>query len=273
MRFSVIVLLLFVACAEPPPEQLPVLEYDAGPRPAGATDAATPDAGADLDAGASPDAGERDAGATADAGLTSDGGVPVDGIVFVHGINGSSADWSVMVGRFADAGWPADRLVANSFRDARLGCNTDNATQVSGWVQTLKQRGARRIAIIAHSMGGLSSRYFVKSLSGTTDVSVYVSLGTMHHGLSTPCLNPLPVCVWKELCESGPFIAALNAAPPTPGPTVWFSYFSDGDTTVPMASSQLTGATNLLIPGLQHDGPMGLQNSEVVFSRVVEALR
>ncbi|MFT3713364.1 MAG: hypothetical protein QM817_37385 [Archangium sp.] len=198
---------------------------------------------------------------------------PIDGIVFVHGINSSGADWSVMVERFKAEGWPEDRLIAESFTDPSWGCNTLNAAQVADWVHTLEGRGAQRIAIVAHSMGGLSSRYFMKSLDGHERIAAFITLGTMHHGLTSPCLAPVGVCVWKELCSSGRFIRELNTTPTTPGPATWTSIFSDGDQTVPSTSSTLDGATNVLVPGLQHAGPSGLQDSEQVFQSVLESLR
>lgn len=242
---------------------------DSGEVDAGIQDAGTPDAGL-IDAGTS-DAGTSDAG-TSDAG-TSDAGFTIDGIVFVHGINGSKNDWTPMIDRFVADGWPMNRLVANTYQDPRFGCNDSNATQLQTWVNQLHQAGAQHVAVVAHSMGGLSSRYYLKDLMGTQNVEVFTTLGTMHHGLSTPCLNPLPVCVWQQLCQTGMFITDLNAPPATPGPTKWTSIFSDSDDTVPMMSSQLMGATNILVPGLEHDGPNGLQSSAVVYQHVLDTLR
>src|SRR2546430_4446477 len=48
-------------------------------------------------------------------------------VVFVHGINGSSADFAVMIRRLVADGWPADRLFAIDFPNPRFGCNIDNA--------------------------------------------------------------------------------------------------------------------------------------------------
>lgn len=197
---------------------------------------------------------------------------PIDGVVFVHGIKGSAADWAVMVERFKADGWPEDRLIANSFTDPEWGCNTLNAAQLASWVDELKSRGATRIAIVAHSMGGLSSRYFIKNFAND-EVAVFTTLGTMHHGLRSPCFSPVPVCVWKELCSSGAFIRELNEAPATPGPARWTSIFSDADETVPSSSSELEGATNVLVPGLAHAGPNGLQDSEAVYQVVSSTLR
>ena len=232
-------------------------------RDAGTADAGQADAG--VDAG-------FDAGVDAGTTMSPDAGPGIDGIVFVHGINGSLTDWNTMVDRFKNDGWPADRLIARTYSDPRWGCNGTNANQLSGWVQELAGRGATRIAIVAHSMGGLSSRHYLQRLGGTSSAVVFITLGTMHHGLSNSCLSPLPVCVWQELCQSGPFITGLNTAPATPGPTKWVSIFSTGDTTVPVASSQLIGAQNIQLTGLTHDGVNGLQNSPLVYQHVKDSL-
>jgi triacylglycerol lipase len=201
-----------------------------------------------------------------------DGGLPIDGIVFVHGINGSGSNWDTMIERFKTDGWPEDRLIARSYADAEWGCNTSNADELAGWVQELSDRGAQRIAIIAHSMGGLSSRYYLQRRNGTESVARFITLGTMHHGLLSPCLSPVSVCVWKELCEGGKFLNDLNATPATPGPTRWVSIFSKSDDIVPANSSRLDGAQNIELDGFEHDGRKGLQNTDEVYQRVKAAL-
>jgi triacylglycerol lipase len=197
---------------------------------------------------------------------------PIDGIVFVHGLNGKGSNWDTMVARFKADGWPEDRLFAGSYKDAEWGCNETNALELADWVNTLKARGAKHIAIVAHSMGGLSSRYYLQRLAGTESVDVVITLGTMHHGLLTACLAPVDVCVWKQVCASGLFLADLNTAPATPGPTRWVSIFSDGDAIVPAQSSHLFGAVNVELQGIGHDGKKGLQFDEGVYGKVKEAL-
>ncbi|GEM_PF-1549737 len=249
----------------------------AGPTDAASTptDAAATmdDASVTRDAASPPDANNAgDAGAVDAATMTSDaGGQPglPDPILFVHGINGSAADFAVMIERFVADGWPRERLLARTFDSPGWGCNVDNAVTLATWAQELMtSTGSTRVDVVAHSMGSLSSRQWVKNLSGTAVVNTYVTLGGMNHGLSSPCLSPLNVCVWKELCATGELITSLNAPPAAPPPTQWVAIYSDGDDTVPVESAPLDGAENIMIPGLEHDGPMGLQDSEVVFAQV-----
>jgi pimeloyl-ACP methyl ester carboxylesterase len=157
-------------------------------------------------------------------------------VLFVHGINGSAADWDPMIARFEADGWPRERLVAHTFPDPAWGCNATNAELIGGWLEELRgATGATRVSLVAHSMGGLSSRYFVRNLGGSAWVDTFVTLGTMHHGLRSSCLSPLPVCVWQELCATGAFMTDLNTPPVTPGPTRWASIYSESDGTVPAA--------------------------------------
>ncbi len=217
---------------------------------------------------AAPQSGDPDLG----AGDSDEPALP-EPVLFVHGINGSAADYAVMIERLIADGWPADRLYARTFPDPSWGCNVDNAETIRGWVEEIEAaHGVSRLDIVAHSMGSLSSRWFVKILEGTSEVGTYVTLGGMHHGLWAPCLSVLPVCVWEELCETGDFIETLGTAPVTPGPARWVSIFSDGDSTVPAESSELDGAENLLIPDVAHAGDSGLQQHPAVYAEVKRVL-
>ena len=42
--------------------------------------------------------------------------------------------------------------------------------------------GAAKVDIITHSMGGLSSRYYIKNLGGAANVDDWVSLAGPNHG-------------------------------------------------------------------------------------------
>ncbi|MEQ8272018.1 MAG: hypothetical protein RKU31_00050 [Deltaproteobacteria bacterium] len=256
-----------------PPDAADVVEDAGVARDAGVMG----DAGVMRDAGTMRDAGmNHDAGVMRDAGVTRDAGPMTalpDPVLFVHGINGSSAEFDVMRMRLVDDGWPANRLFALDFEDPRWGCNVDNAQTIADEVaRILQTTGASRIDLVAHSMGTLSSRHFLKVLGGTAQVNTYVTLGGLHHGNRLACLNPLDVCVWQELCPTNELLTNLNADPATPGDLAWVSIFSTDDGTVPVASSTLDGAENIEVSGVPHAGPGGLTEAEVVYDEVVRVL-
>ena len=219
------------------------------------------------------DAGAPDAGVSqVDSGVADSGSAEVpDPVLFVHGINPGADDFAVMKARLVDAGWPANRLFSRKFSDPSWGCNKDNASTIAGWVaDALAATGATRVDLVAHSMGSLSSRYFMKHLGGPGRVRTYLTLGGMHHGLSSSCASPLDVCVWKELCSTGPFVADLNESGPNAlGPTKWISISSTDDGTVPAASSTVYGAENIVFSGISHVGLLTAPNVQAEVERVL----
>lgn len=195
-------------------------------------------------------------------------------VIFVHGVNGSSANYKVMIQRLVADGWPKNLLFTIDFADPKWGCNLANAKTVQSVVkQVLVKTGHARVDLVAHSMGTLSTRYFMKNLGGHKLVDTYVTLGGMHHGLMPPCLSPLDVCVWKELCSTGPFMTQLNKAPATPGKSRWVSIYGTADTTVPNSSSKLTGAENIQVKGVAHSGATGLLEHKDAYAQVKRVLQ
>lgn len=203
----------------------------------------------------------------ADAMPTPDQGVIPDApasarqlpILFVHGINGEAANFDALKARLVTDGYPANLLYAYTFENAgQTGCNVDHAASIQGWVnEIMTANGVDKINVVAHSMGTLSSRYFVKMMGGADKVERFITLGGMHHGLTSSCAGmslPFAPCTWAELCETGAFITSLNAAPATPGELYWVSIAGTSDTTVPNASSHLDGAENITIPSITHTG-------------------
>ena len=195
-------------------------------------------------------------------------------VVMVHGVNGSSANYKVMIQRLVADGWPKSLLFTIDFADPKWGCNLANAKTVQSVVKAvLVKTGQARVDLVAHSMGTLSTRYFIKNLGGHLLVDTYVTLGGMHQGLFPPCLSPLDVCVWKELCSTGPFVTQLNKAPATPGKCRWVSIYGTSDTTVPNASSKLTGAENIVLKGVTHSGAKGLLEHKDAYAQVKRVLQ
>src|SRR4051794_23787991 len=88
-----------------------------------------------------------------------------DPILFVHGWNSNSSTWNTMISRFTADGWTAAELNNWSYNYSQS--NATTASQISTKVnQILAATGAAKVDLISHSMGGLSTRYYVKNLGG-----------------------------------------------------------------------------------------------------------
>ena len=173
-----------------------------------------------------------------------------DPIVFVHGWLGRPDQWSAMVERFADDGWPDDRLVVWAY-DSGL----DNLT-IAGLLaeevdRVLEATGASKVDLVTHSMGALPSRWFVKHLDGAARVDAWVSIAGPNGGLA---IDDCPNASCEDMHPDSPFLAALNEGDPTPGDVRYATWASSCDTVVEPASTELEGAENTRTPCLDHVG-------------------
>lgn len=110
-----------------------------------------------------------------------------DAIVFVHGLGGSAADWNPVIARLKVDGW-IDRELAAATYSSIISNETiaqDIRTRVDSILAT---NGASKVDLVTFSMGGVSSRYYVKNLGGETKVDAWVSVAGPNHGTETACL-------------------------------------------------------------------------------------
>lgn len=108
-----------------------------------------------------------------------------------------------------DSGWPPTHVHCLGFRDPR-GSNIEHAGEVAVAAGTLRQVTDReRIAVVAHSMGGLALRHYLLN-GGAAAVHTAVFLGTPHRGTWAAWL------AWggggAEMRPNSPFLRDLNAA-------------------------------------------------------------
>ena len=157
-------------------------------------------------------------------------GAALPPVLLVHGFGASPRTFDTMAARLAHGGRDV-YAIALPGQD-----NVVNARAIRAFIVAHR---FRRVDIVAHSMGGLSSRWFVKFLRGSVSVAHYVSLGTPQHGLWETC--PAPLDYGGQMCPNGSFLRALNAGDDTPGLTKYTSIFSTTDGLVPASSSRLDG--------------------------------
>ncbi|GAB3111581.1 triacylglycerol lipase [Streptomyces calidiresistens] len=177
-----------------------------------------------------------------------------DPVVFVHGFSGKSGQFSTMTRDFGANGYPEDRLHVfgyNSFQS-----NVTTAHQLADYIDNvLRRTGASKVDIVTHSMGGLSSRYYIKHLGGADRVDDWVSIGGPNNGTALAGFCDLLITACGEMRVGSNFLRDLNAGDPTPGNVTYTTFRSPCDLVInPVDSTILNGADNRRTACLGHIG-------------------
>lgn len=175
-----------------------------------------------------------------------------DPILFVHGYLGSTANWDTMRQRFLADGWKESELYAYNY--SVLSSNATSAAEIRSQVDDIIARtGATKVDIIAHSIGSVSSRYYLKNLGGTAKIDAWVSLAGPNHGTDYVDRQNCQTVPCREIAIGSAFLSDLNAVDETPGLTRYATWRSTCDTTItPTESVVLSGATNNLSACVAH---------------------
>ncbi|TAL38683.1 MAG: alpha/beta hydrolase [Spirochaetes bacterium] len=183
-------------------------------------------------------------------------------ILFIHGWSANASKWDTMKQRFIDDGWSSDSLFAYTFANPNsgaVGINITNASQISGWVdQVLAQTGANRVDIICHSMGGVSTLYYLHSLGGAAGgkVTDVVFLDSSMKGnpdwlvvLAIPDMKPsTAVCKANAVRDQTPYgILADSVDPHVAGDMTYTCYWQKD------SINTLDGATSLQFSAIAHN--------------------
>jgi len=111
--------------------------------------------------------------------------------------------------------------------------------------EVLEETGAARVNIVAHSLGGVLTRYAIRNLYMGDKINLLISIGSPHMGSRVAALWPYGRNTLQLMYESD-FIKALADGGLTPGPVKYASIYSAFDNfIVPQASADLgDGAVN-----------------------------
>jgi triacylglycerol lipase len=203
------------------------------------------------------------------AALSPAASLGMDPILFVHGYARTASDWNTMIGRFEKDGYPKSYLSAYSYNTSQSN-KVDAEIEVKSHVESLlKATGASKVDIVAHSMGSLNTRWYVKFNGGEAKVDDWVSLGGPNHGtefanfcFSTSC---------TEMRIGSKFLGELNAGDETPGTVNYGTWWSPCDEIInPDSSVPLTGATNTETACITH---LNLMQDETVYKQVREFVK
>ena len=203
-------------------------------------------------------------------------------VVFVHGNGDTAALWQSTMWRFESNGWPRERLHAIDVpyplaRDAdnRPQAGRSSAAEHMAFLRdevqaVLKRTGASQVVLVGNSRGGNAIRNFICNGGGQNSVRHAVLGGTPNHGVQAiPGVNEA-----NEFSGTGPFLSQLNAPKNAQGdevcgPVKWMTIRSDNNdkfaqpdglwigmkgkpTNVTFAGPELKGATNVVIPRIDH---------------------
>jgi triacylglycerol lipase len=203
-------------------------------------------------------------------------------IVFVHGNGDSEALWQTTIWRFESNGWPRDRLFAfdvpyplardkdNVAQPGRTSTAEHMAVLKAEVEKVLRATGARHVILMGNSRGGNAIRNYIQNGGGAAVVSEAILGGTPNHGVqAVKGLNEA-----NEFSGTGPFLSSLNApknanGDEVTGPVKWLTIRSDNNdkfaqpdgrwlgmagkpTNVTYAGPELKGATNIVIPHVDH---------------------
>jgi triacylglycerol lipase len=191
-----------------------------------------------------------------------------DPILFVHGYVESASLWNTMIANFEKDGYPKSYLSAYSYNTSQS--NKIDAEEVKTKVEALlKNTGAAKVDIVAHSMGSLNSRYYIKNLGGEAKVDDWVSLGGPNHGTETANFCFSASCV--EMRVGSTFLKELNATDETPGAVSYGTWWSPCDEIInPDSSVALSGATNTKTACISHTA---LTTDSTVYAQVREFVK
>jgi triacylglycerol lipase len=193
----------------------------------------------------------------------------LDPILFVHGWSGSASNWNTMISRFEKDGYPKSHLRAYSYNTSQSNKTTAETIVKSEVEKLLASTGAAKVDVIAHSMGSLNSRWYVKFVGGESTVDEWVSLGGPNHGTTAANACFSTSCV--EMRPGSSFLTTLNSGDETPGAVNYGTWWSPCDEFInPDESVILSGATNTKTACISH---LALVSDETVYKGVREFVK
>ncbi len=202
-------------------------------------------------------------------------------VVFVHGNGDDSAKWIGIMGLFESNGYAKERLYSMRFtypsartddskEEAFRSSTTDAAAELSALVtRVLIETHSQKVALVGSSRGGMTIRNYLEH-GGAGNVAYAVLCGTPNHGVTATDANPN-----AEFNGKGVYLKGLNhvdagaTAAETVAGVKMMTLRSDSldkyaqptgvglgnpsvMTGVTYEGPALRGATNLVMPGMDH---------------------
>lgn len=172
-------------------------------------------------------------------------------VVLVHGTGGDmTVSWNLISPELVEKGYC---VFALDYGDRGTGPIEDSAAELSTFVdRVLDATGARKVAIVGHSQGGMMPRYYMKFLGGKKKVAELIGLVPSNHGTTNPAAPFVPGCAaCQQQVAGSSFMEELNAGDETPGAKVSFTQITTryDQIVIPFTSAFLEGpkTTNVVL--------------------------
>lgn len=198
-------------------------------------------------------------------------------VVFVHGNGDHAGLWDNVIWRFESNGYPSSRLFAvdlpnpsasSTLTAVELNRSTpeEQTAALAAFVtRVLLTTGAKKVALVGSSRGGMTIRNYVRYGGGAAHVSHVITGGTPNHGVfAIPSVQPD-----GEFNGAGPYLRALNRGSEVVPGVKFLALRSDSldkyaqadgaglgmkstPTNVDATGPALRGASNVVLPGTDH---------------------
>jgi triacylglycerol lipase len=188
-------------------------------------------------------------------------------VLLVPGWLDTGRDLAALRIRLLAAGWPDDHVETITFEDP-TGSNREHASELERAIDSLRAHtGAEEVDIVAHSMGGLATRWYLRE-DAAAPVRRVAFIGSPHRGTLSAHL------AWgggrDEMMPDSPFLDTLNAQQPAPLGVASITIRTSVDThVVPGESATLPGVPDYEVCCPTH---AGLLRDEEVFQILVDFL-
>jgi triacylglycerol lipase len=191
-----------------------------------------------------------------------------DPVLLVHGFNGSGASWHAMTAYLLSHGYRSSEIDAIDYDSDES--NVDTAHRIADEVAALRERtGASRVDVVSHSMGAISSRYYLERMGGAAHVDAWVSLAGVNEG-TVWAYGCYPLTPCREMVPTSSVLHRLNDGFHPTATTRYGAWWSPCDEAiVPQVNAELHGAHNVETACLHHSE---LKADPVVLAQVVHFL-
>jgi triacylglycerol lipase len=189
-------------------------------------------------------------------------------ILLVPGWLDTERDMAALRIRFISAGWTPQSVRAVTFDDP-AGSNRDHAEELHVVARSLlRETGYDSLDIVAYSMGGLATRWYLLD-DAAVPVRRVAFLATPHRGTLAAHL------AWGagrvEMMPGSPFLDSLNAAPPVPPGVRALTVRTSFDThVIPGESATLPGVPDIEVCCPTHPGTLTHAQVFAVVRRFLE---